>query len=83
LSRLGVRFRPFEQAQVGDVSLQVTRMLSSQRAIKDRKAALHVSQGAGRLSLLSFYVADKNVAPSGRGMFFPVAPLPQTQRESW
>ena len=76
-----MRFRPFEQAQVGDVSLQVTRMLSPDRAIKDGKAALHVSQSAGRLSLFCLYVADKNAAPSGGCMFFPVPPLPQTQRE--
>ena len=76
-----MRFGPFEQAQVGDVSLQVTRVLSPERAFKDGKATLHVSQSAGCLSLFCLYIPDKNVAPSGGCMFVPVLPLPQTQRE--
>ena len=75
-----MRFRPFEQAQVGDVSFQVTRMLSPDGAIKNGKA-LRVSQSAGSLSLLCFYVVHKNVAPSGGCTFFPESPLAQTQRE--
>ena len=80
LSRLGVSFGSFEQARVSDLSPQVTRMLSPDRAIKNGQAPLHIGQSAGRLSHFRQNVADEDVTPSGGCMFFPVPPPPQTQR---
>ena len=80
LSRLGVSFRPFEQARVSDLSRQVTRMLLPDRAIENGQAPLHIGQSAGRLSHFRHNVADEDVAPPSGCMFFPVPPLPQTQR---